>query len=373
MFKVDRKIKELIGPCERLSEDFHNQSWTVQVKSEQQGNLLLNMKELLSEPVIVTAHDYYNQSQGVLTCALLKGYSDQDITEGLSEHGVIQCRRIIRNPKSTTPEPTATLILTFNTPNPPDRITIRTGLKERIRPYIPLPRRCFNCQHYGHSGAKCRRPVPVCFRCGANVEGDHKPKKCQLPINCVHCKEPPSVTSKTCPKYIFEKELLTLRTKEHLTFAEARAKMNMNMPTGRSFASVTKNSISSNQSKPKDENNNNSSQTSNNQTYRNKGSQKRPLERRDSSPPEPTESQDSNATSTNRKPIKQPRHDNNCNLIIPDQEEPEEMQVSEPPDKISNKKRNSAPDLRKTFYKDKDRENEILNTVFGVAIWWSRT
>ena len=39
------------------------------------------------------------------------------------------------------------------------------------------------------------------------------------------------------------------------------------------------------------------------------------------------------------------------------------MQVSEPPDKISNKKRNSAPDLRKTFYKDKDRENEILNTV----------
>ena len=90
------------------------------------------------------------------------------------------CRRIIRNQKSPQPEPTATLILTFNSATLPDRISIRTGLTERVRPYILLTRRCFNCQQYGHSGAKCRRAKPVCVRCGLDVEGEHNPDNCQL-------------------------------------------------------------------------------------------------------------------------------------------------------------------------------------------------
>ena len=56
------------------------------------------MTQLLMEPVIVTPHDQYNQSQGVITCAILKGYSDEDIVEGLSDYGVIGCRRIIKAP-----------------------------------------------------------------------------------------------------------------------------------------------------------------------------------------------------------------------------------------------------------------------------------
>ena len=154
----------------------------------------------------------------------MKGYTNEEITEGLSDHGVIDCRRIIRNPKSPQSEPTATLILTFNSATLPDRISIRTGLTERVRPYIPLPRRCFNCQQYGHSGAKCRRAKPVCVRCSLDVEGEHNPDNCQLPLNCIHCHEPHSVSSKTCSRYLFEKEMLAIKTREHLTFPEARAR-----------------------------------------------------------------------------------------------------------------------------------------------------
>lgn len=145
MFKVDKAIKAAIGVCEKISEDYSEKGWTIVVKSAEQGNKLKNMTKLLEEPITITHHQEYNQCQGVITCSLLKGYSDEDITEGLSEQGVIKCYRIIKNAKSLNPQPTTTLILTFNTPNLPDKICIRTGMYERVRLYIPLPRRCKKC------------------------------------------------------------------------------------------------------------------------------------------------------------------------------------------------------------------------------------
>ena len=47
MFKVDKEITQKIGKYEKLSEDFHNKSWTIEVKTENQGNELLKMTTLL--------------------------------------------------------------------------------------------------------------------------------------------------------------------------------------------------------------------------------------------------------------------------------------------------------------------------------------
>ena len=134
MFRVDSSIKMNIGECEKISEDYKNKGWTIEVRSKEQGEKLLQMKEMLGEPIIVAPHGFHNQSQGVITCSLLKNYSEIDIAEGLREQGVTRCHRIIRNAKSDNPEPTTTLILTFNTTTPPDRIKTRTGLSERVRP-----------------------------------------------------------------------------------------------------------------------------------------------------------------------------------------------------------------------------------------------
>ena len=97
----------------------------MEVKSEKQGQTLGLMSVLLSEPVVVVPHEVHNQSQGVVTYGLLKNYTKEDIVEGLSEHGVIRCRQIVRNPRSPHPDPTATLILTFNTSVLPDSIQIK--------------------------------------------------------------------------------------------------------------------------------------------------------------------------------------------------------------------------------------------------------
>ena len=240
MFKVDREILELIGTCEKISEDFKSKGWMVEVKTEQQGEKLKTLHKLVSEPVEVAPHEQYNQSQGVVTCNLLKNYTEEEIVEGLSSQGVIRCRRIIRNVNSPNPEPTGTLILTFNKSILPDTVTIRTGLRERVRLYIPQPRRCYNCQKYGHSGARCRKPVAVCVRCGLDKEGDHPLDICNRPINCLHCKQPHMASSKTCLKYLTEKEIITIKTKDHLTFSEARARVSLLYPeASKTYASAT--------------------------------------------------------------------------------------------------------------------------------------
>ena len=92
MFKVDKELRHKIGVFERISENFQQKSWTIEVRTASQGQKLLELKTLVSEPIItVTPHEHHNQSQGDITCTLLKGYTNEEITEGLSHHGVIDC------------------------------------------------------------------------------------------------------------------------------------------------------------------------------------------------------------------------------------------------------------------------------------------
>ena len=91
---------------------------------------------------------------------------------------------------------------------------------------------------YGHSGNNCRQIKAVCPRCGTEVDDTHSPETCSRPIRCCHCKAPHYVTSKLCPKYLLEKEVLALKTKEHLTFSEALARASLLYPSGvRTYAS----------------------------------------------------------------------------------------------------------------------------------------
>ena len=125
MFKFDSAIRYHIGAFDKLSEDYPNKALVVQVRSQEQGELLLSLTKLLSESISVGSHEHLNTSQGVITCTILKSYSEEDIVEGLSNLGVLNCRRIIKNSRSPKPQPTATLILAFKCSSPPDRIVIR--------------------------------------------------------------------------------------------------------------------------------------------------------------------------------------------------------------------------------------------------------
>ena len=239
LFKIDKEILKACGEVSKISHG-ENETLSVEVKTKEQGEQLMKMKYLVGEAVTVAPHEYFNRSQGVITSDLLKWYSEDDIVDGLSDIGVIKAFRFTRKTGKGTPEPTATVVLTFNVPNPPDRIRIAAGLYEKVRPYIPLPRRCLNCQMYGHIAKNCRRlNTPICESCGEVRDEAHTPETCEKPIKCYHCKEPHKTSSKACARYKIEKEIIATKVKERLSFKEARTKVLSITPRNNtSYASV---------------------------------------------------------------------------------------------------------------------------------------
>ncbi|GFT94173.1 RNase H domain-containing protein [Trichonephila clavipes] len=167
-------------------------------------------------PVTVFPHKSLNSCRGVISEPDLLGTSDSEILEGFSGQGVTQVRRITIK-KDSTIIPTKHLILTFTSPTLPQ--TIKAGyLNCKIRPYIPNPLRCFQCQRFGHSQTACRGQL-TCSRC-ASV--GHASSDCTLEQKCVNCSQPHSADSKLCPKWKIEKEIQTIKTNRNISYIEAR-------------------------------------------------------------------------------------------------------------------------------------------------------
>ena len=127
MFAVDREICEIIGEPARISPN-KDISVTVKVKNEAQGQKLLTMKTLVKETVTVQPHVRFNVSQGVITSSSLKDYSEEQIVEGLTDQGVSKAYRIKRKTDQGNPIPTNSLILTFNSSIPPEKVRTVYGL-----------------------------------------------------------------------------------------------------------------------------------------------------------------------------------------------------------------------------------------------------
>ncbi|GFO10695.1 RNA-directed DNA polymerase from mobile element jockey [Plakobranchus ocellatus] len=113
---------------------------------------------------------------------------------------------------------TDTVVLTFDSPKPPSRI--RAGyLTLDVRPYVPLPMRCYKCQRYGHGKDRCKKPAAVCVRCG---KGIHVERDCSADPHCVNCRGDHTASSKTCPKFLEEQAILRYKAENGGTFQQAR-------------------------------------------------------------------------------------------------------------------------------------------------------
>ncbi|GBO20924.1 hypothetical protein AVEN_266895-1, partial [Araneus ventricosus] len=205
----------------------------VEVASRKQAQQILKLNSLSTIPVSVMPHLTLNTSKGVITCGRLLNLSNEEITQELSGQGVKDVRRInIRRNGELIP--TKHFILTFNTPRLPEYI--KAGyVRCSVRPYIPNPLRCFKCQRFGHSKTSCRGTL-TCARCA--VAG-HERTGCTAAEKCVNCQGTHTSFSRACPKWELEKEIVTLKFKNNISFPEARRLVKARTPIeGQSYASV---------------------------------------------------------------------------------------------------------------------------------------
>ena len=149
-----------------------------------------------------------------------------EIKKELQPQGIIAVKRIsIRY---------SLYVLTIKGQTIPKKINIGY-LKKEIRPYIPNPQRYFQCQKFGHTKSSCKGKA-VCAGCG---EG-HNLDDCQNEPKCMNCQGDHVAISRDCPKWKIEKDIVTLKYTEKISFADARKRLQPSFdPSKDSYATVT--------------------------------------------------------------------------------------------------------------------------------------
>ena len=96
-------------------------------------------------------------------------------------------------------------ILTFPTPQPPKKIEI-LGITLSLEPYREKPKQCKKCFSYMHKSTDCRKE-PRCNKC-STPSSNHANEECNQNPFCYLCKGNHPPTSRICPVYVSEEELL---------------------------------------------------------------------------------------------------------------------------------------------------------------------
>ncbi|GFU18606.1 putative RNA-directed DNA polymerase from transposon BS [Trichonephila clavipes] len=147
-FAIQKAIQGIGGDPKSVKK-LRSGDLLIETLSALQTKSFLLAKTFLDCPLTVSPHKSLNSSRGVISEPDLIFTPETEILEEFSGQGVIQVRRITIK-KDAEIIPTKHLILTFNNPKLPT--TIKAGyLNCKIRPYIPNPLRCFQCQRFGHS------------------------------------------------------------------------------------------------------------------------------------------------------------------------------------------------------------------------------
>ena len=237
IFELNREITECIKTQPKISPQGDG-ALVIEVSSPEESEKLQKLKlNTINSKCI--PHVTLNKCKGVVYSRELIKYSEEKLLKEFENQKVSEVKRIMRRVNEEK-VPTPTLILTFELLKLPSHISA-AWYRLPVKPYIPTPRRCYHCQMFGHVFNSCRSRLKgekgVCVKCGDLEHGvcDRDPK-------CFNCKESHSASDKKCQRYLFEKEILTIKTKENISFRDARekAKQSVNLTT-KTFAQTLKN------------------------------------------------------------------------------------------------------------------------------------
>ena len=234
-----RAYKDIKQACVEEPEDLRvlrNGTILIKARNYQQSENIKKIKRIDGVEINPKPHKKLNSSQGTIISNKLAKYSNEKIQEELSQEGVTEVVKLPKRQNSRLGS--ETYLLTFDRYETPDKIRVGMEIKE-VRQYIPKPRRCFNCQAFGHVGKYCKKTTTVCPNCSqtAHVQDE----ECRRRPKCRNCDQEHPTTYRKCPVYLREQEIITIVTKEKVSFWEARKRVRTAYPVQETtYAEVTK-------------------------------------------------------------------------------------------------------------------------------------
>ena len=96
------------------------------------------------------------------------------------------------------------IVLTFFSSCSPDYINVGP-LWLLVKTFINSPVQCFGCYEFGYSGEHCTT-APRCGRCSS--KDSHATSECDSTPYCLHCRDGHKLSSRECPRYRLEQDVL---------------------------------------------------------------------------------------------------------------------------------------------------------------------
>lgn len=219
---IDTASGGIVDACNKLS----NGTLLIKTKNLSQATQLIQLTTLNNTiEVDVTEHNSLNYTKGVIYCNDLRDISETDILTELKSQNVVEVRKIMKKAQDTLIE-SGLITLKFASLELPTHINIGYQ-RTAIRPFIPLPRRCFNCGRLGHSTTHCKANK-LCLTCGypSHIDSESD-EQCKNLNCCINCKEDNnlkyhhSIFDRQCPTYIKQKEIQAIRVIEKTDMKQA--------------------------------------------------------------------------------------------------------------------------------------------------------
>ncbi|XP_058811244.1 uncharacterized protein LOC131676139 [Topomyia yanbarensis] len=231
----------MFGGYESAHSEDRCSRYVLDVRNQKQVQTLLALKKLLDgTPVEINYHRTLNTCKCVVSSFDLIHMSEEDLLAEWKGRKVTEVHRITRPTLDGGREKTNTLKLTIFGTTIPEHLFVGP-IRIPTRIFYPAPMVCFQCLQYGHSKTRCKSKevCPNCSKSAHVAEGE----RCIEPAYCRNCEGPHSASSRDCPAYKIEKEIMRIKVEQGISFNEARKNYNARNALT-SFANIVKESTS---------------------------------------------------------------------------------------------------------------------------------
>ncbi|XP_071091238.1 uncharacterized protein [Haliotis cracherodii] len=215
-FAISKAINGCCGTVDNVTR-LRNGSILVECARKQQSLNLLSISQFANVEVAVSAHRTLNSCRGIVRdrARCLADMSEDEIVTELTKQGVTAVKRFTRKQDNNIIK-TNTYVFTFSLSTIPK--SIKAGyFNIGVEVYVPNPLRCYKCQHFGH-GAKTCTLRTVCVRCS----GSHESTECTDAIKCENCDGDHLASSKHCPHFLLQSQILKIKHTNNISFYDAK-------------------------------------------------------------------------------------------------------------------------------------------------------